>query len=361
MDAQHGFIRPDGERFAKGGLDRVTHANTCCKGFMALTVTLMSGLAATEQPAAAAAEDAAKQRLLAGKPPRDLDDLQLMQASIQAIAPRILGSTVAVRAGVEYGSGVIVSKGGFVLTAAHVARYPGRNVEIILSDGRVVPGAALGMDRRLDAGLFRILQPGPWPHATMASKSVPQPGQWCLAAGHPGGYEEDREAVLRWGRVISTDNAVIQTDGPLEGGDSGGPLFDLSGRVIGIHSRIGLEVSINLHVPAKWYVDNWSQLAAGQIIGDEPAEQHPFIGVTRDPNEARAKLREVRPDSPAARAGLAAGDIILKFDVDKVHDFPQLMHLVSSRQPGDVVALKVLRQGQTSNLKIEIGGVTDGQ
>ena len=322
-----------------------------------LAITLATAGVTWAQTATADDVSTAQGRLLSGKPPRDQGDLLLMQHTIQAIAPKILRSTVAVRAGIEYGSGVIVSKGGFVLTAAHVARYPGRNVKIILQDGRVVRGAALGMDRRLDAGLFRILEPGPWPHATMASKSVPRPGQWCVSAGHPGGYEEGRPAVLRLGRVISTDQSVVQTDGPLEGGDSGGPLFDLRGRVIGIHSRIGLEVSINLHVPAKWYVDNWSPLANGRIIGErEEGDKRPFIGAVRDPSDRRAKLLSVRPGATAAQAGLLPGDVILQFDSDEVHDFAQLTHLVNSRRPGDKVRLKVLRESETIEVKLEIGG-----
>ncbi len=120
-----------------------------------------------------------------------------------------------------------------------------------------------------DAGLMKIADKGPWPHVEMGHSAELRPGVWCLALGHPLGYEKDRPPVVRVGRILRVGPTLVQSDCPLVGGDSGGPLFDLQGRVIAIHSRIGGPTDINLHVPVDVFHENWERLTKGEAWEDQ--------------------------------------------------------------------------------------------
>src|SRR5690606_27153673 len=107
----------------------------------------------------------------------------------------------------------------------------------------------LGMDHNFDAGMAKIMAEGKWPHVTLA-KQPPKAGDWCLATGHPGGIFSDRKPPLRLGRVLQVGTGDrpqegIQTDATVYPGDSGGPLYNLHGEVVGIHSNIGLDIVEN--------------------------------------------------------------------------------------------------------------------
>ena len=193
----------------------------------------------------------------------------------QELVEKVTAVTVGLQIGPTQGSGVLVSKEGHVLTAAHVAGRAGLEVRVIMPDGRKYRGTTLGMNKGVDAAMLKInrqLRDGEeiaWPYASMGQAAELEPGSWCLALGHPGGYQTDRQPVVRFGRVLSTNKMVITTDCKLIGGDSGGPLFDMEGNVIGIHSRIGTKVTKNLHVPIDNYRINW-----GVLHGVTPGEAY---------------------------------------------------------------------------------------
>src|SRR5262249_56787918 len=105
--------------------------------------------------------------------------------------------------------------------------------------------------------MIKIPETGQYPHVEMGDSKSLQKGQWVVSLGQPGGFVPGRSPVLRLGRVINSTDSLIQTDCTLVGGDSGGPLFDLDGKVIGIHSRIGERISFNIHVPVATYRDEW--------------------------------------------------------------------------------------------------------
>ena len=191
----------------------------------------------------------------------------MLQRQIQFVASQATAHTVGIIAGMAHGSGVIVSPQGHVLTAAHVIGRAGGDVQVILSDGSIVPGKSLGINGETDAALVKITQVGVWPHARMGSSSGLQAGQWCLATGHPGGCVGNRDPILRIGRITAAWKSAIRTDCTLIGGDSGGPLLDLNGQVVGIHSRVGFPLAANLHIPIAAFQADWDRLVA-----DQPAD-----------------------------------------------------------------------------------------
>jgi len=289
-----------------------------------------------------------------GASPAGLDDLKAMQEQIRKVSQDAMPCTVAVQLGPALGSGVIVSKDGYVLTAAHVVGRPGRDVKFIFPNGRTAKGKTLGMNRATDAGLAKITDPGPWPYAPMGRSAALKPGQWCVGAGHPGGFDRDRSPVVRLGRVLTSSSSMISTDCALIGGDSGGPLFDLTGKIIGVHSRIAGPLTANMHVPIDSYRESWDRLVKGEVWGAPPGRE-PFIGVVGDPQADDARITHVHSGTPANRAGIRTGDVITRFGGKQVTSFQSLAKLVRSKNPGDRVAMEVRRDGKTVTLNVVIG------
>lgn len=343
---------------------------SCLAAFVVgwITCTMAFGVfpSATKAAEEVAAEEVAPKEassldaIFAGATPVSVSDLRAMQQQIQEVTKKVIPCTVGVRVGHAHGSGVIVNHQGYVLTAAHVAGKPGEQAMLILHDGRQIRGETLGMHRTLDAGMVRITEERStsrirWPHAPLGTSAKLVPGQWCLATGHPGGFEVGREPVLRVGRVLSIkDDASITTDCTLIGGDSGGPLFDINGHVIGIHSRIGNPLTVNLHVPIDAYRQQWDRLAAGEAWGHTPDVQ-PYIGVRGKKEAKSARIEHVKPDSPAAVSGIQPGDTIVKFNEGEVTDFSSLKEFVNDQQPGTRVRLQIRRGDTLLRVELEIG------
>ena len=293
-------------------------------------------------------------RLLAGATPSGVSDLRVMQDHVRKLSDQVMKYTVGVQVGQAQGSGVIISKDGYVLTAAHVAQHPKRGVTFIMSDGRLLRGKTLGLYRTLDAGLMKIDTKEDLPFAEMGQIDLLKDGQWCLATGHPGGYQSDRKPVVRLGRVLNLHTSAITTDCTLVGGDSGGPLFDLNGKVIGINSRISGELTANMHVPVGAFKDTWDRLTKGDQWGHYPGDE-PYIGVRGEPTAKDAKIASVVPDSPAALAKLQVGDVVLKVDGQEVADFESLVRLIGEHQPQDEVEIVVKRGDATQTVTLTIG------
>lgn len=285
--------------------------------------------------------------------PESIDDLREMETHVHSLVAKLTETTVALTIGNAQGSGVLVSEDGMVLTAAHVSGPPGRPVTILLSDGTRAFGRSLGRNEALDASLIKIETPEKkWPYAPIARLEDINVGNWSIVMGHPGGHQPGRLPVFRLGRVIEVDHQVIQTDNKLVGGDSGGPLFDMHGRVIGINSRIGPRTSLNLHTPICAYTDDWERLAAGEEI---ILHSGALLGVFAEPAEGGLKLTRVWPGDPADRAGLRVGDILLRFGARRVGSFERLRELVGKHQPGSRVVLTLLRDGEVLEITVELG------
>ncbi|HEV3080080.1 MAG TPA: trypsin-like peptidase domain-containing protein [Gemmataceae bacterium] len=290
--------------------------------------------------------------------PENLNELKAIQKQVRSVADKVMRCTVGVRIGSAAGSGVIVNKEGYVLTAGHVSGEPGRTAVITFPDGRQVKGKTLGSNRTIDSGLLKITDDGDWPSVEMGDSADLKTGQWCIAIGHPGGFRKGRGSVVRLGRVLNHNDNVVRTDCTIMGGDSGGPLFDLEGRVIAIHSRIGNPLAANIHVPVDSYRDTWDRLADSEVwgsgIGDAPTGT-PFLGVEFDQEAQECVIAKAVPGSAADRAGIRGGDVVVRFDEQRVTSAEDLIALVSKKRPGDRVVVEVQRDGETVQLRVVLG------
>ncbi len=284
--------------------------------------------------------------------PEGVDDLRAIESHVRTLIENLNACTVGVQIGPAQGSGVIVTSDGYVLTAAHVSGRPGRRAEIVMPDGRRVEATTLGRDDTLDAGLMKIEEEGDWPFVEMADDESISIGDWCLATGHPGGYHEGRAPVFRLGRVIFSSRRVVQTDCELVGGDSGGPLFDMHGHVIGINSRIGEDTDLNFHVPVIAFTRNWERLADGESFRSHSGA---LLGVSGKPHELGLEITQVYDNDPAAEAGVRVGDVLVTFGRSKVQNIDQLSELVGRQPPGREVTLQLLRDGEQVEIEVKLG------
>lgn len=247
------------------------------------------------------------------------------------------------------GSGVIINEAGLILTAAHVLPGPGEEVVVVLSDGRQVKAESLGLNKQVDSAIARITEEGIYPYAEMAEAGTVWESDWCIAFGHGGGVQTDRPAPMRLGRVLhvtseaSAGSRWIITDCTVISGDSGGPLFNLDGKVIGIHSNIGMSVLVNRHVPISAYHTQWDELNKAGLIDRPPPPADPIVpGLQSLPSDIqraierrlnkgddhlKAKLDEQRNDegkialTPEQAAELLGRDDLIK----DIRDYQQKM------------------------------------
>jgi len=302
----------------------------------------------------ALATEARLQKILSGGVPQSVADLKAMQDRVRSLTDKLTAVTVGVRLPNGMGSGVIISEDGYVMTAGHVVDRPGKDVSIFLPDGKRLKAITLGANYGVDAGLIKITEQGKWPFAPLGDSSKLKEGQWCIAMGHPGGFEKERTPPLRLGRILEVTPRMIVTDCPLVGGDSGGPLFDLDGRVIGINSRIGNELYSNIHVPTGTYRETWQRLAKGESWGGR-RPNGPFIGVIADRTAGTATIGDVVEGSPADEAGLKAGDVVLSFGGVPTPTFEALIDAVAEKDPGDRTKVEISRGGEKLELHVVVG------
>lgn len=290
--------------------------------------------------------------------PESIDDLKAIQQHLEKIVKKVMPSVVCVRIGNSSGSGVIVTKDGYVLTAGHVTGAAGRDVAVIFHDGKTFKGKTLGahmMPGGVDSGMIKITTEGDWPHLEMAKSADLRTGQWCFVCSRPGGFKTGRTPPIRLGRLSQVGSKTLASDCILVGGDSGGPLFDMEGRVIGINSRIGPQVTNNMHVPVDQFRDSWDRLAKGEVWGGGAAPSGPWLGVELDTKAQACLVKGIVPNSPAEKAGIKAMDVILKYDGKEVKAPSALPVFVRQTKAGKEVALEVQRGEEVLTLIVTIG------
>jgi serine protease Do len=313
-------------------------------------------LTAEEPPRVAEDSKPAEKTFLSAETPTSIEELKALEKVVRELLPKISAASIAVQVGEASGSGVIIDQAGHVLTAAHVVGEANRDALFVLPDGKVLKGKTLGANHDLDAGLMKITEKAEFPYLEMGDSGKLKPGSWCLSLGHPGGFQRERSPVVRLGRVLSARKALVVTDCTIMPGDSGGPLLDLEGKVIGIHSRIGGALTANIHVPISAYQEGWERLANGEVWGRGVDAGGPYLGVIGDPEaRAEAKLAQINPNSPAAKAGLKAGDVILKLDGAEIKNFDALTEQVRKLKPGKTVVLNIKRDEETLEIKLKVG------
>jgi serine protease Do len=287
--------------------------------------------------------------------PTSVAELKTIEQHVKSLVDRVSPAVVAVEVGFGSGSGVVISADGLVLTAGHVCGRPGRSVRFTFPTGKVVHGKTLGLDVDSDCGLMRITDPGTWPCEAMGELGDATVGDWVLALGHPGGFDVKRSLVVRLGRIIRMADDALQTDCTISPGDSGGPLFDMAGRVIGIHSAISTSPADNFHVAISEYYDNWDQLARGLRGTEVVAHPRAYVGATCVDNSPGCRLTSVEKNSPAAKAGLKVGDIVLKVDQRDITVSAAFRRWVAEAEPGETLYLEVQRGKQLlkPELKVE--------
>ena len=274
-------------------------------------------------------------------------------------------ATVSLRVGNSQGSGVIIDREGRILTAGHVSGEVGRDATIIFPDGRRLHGKTLGANNGIDSGMAIITEKSDFTFVEMAKSATLKKGDWCLSLGHPGGYKPGRPPVVRLGRIQNLDAKTLVSDCALVGGDSGGPLFDMHGRVIGIHSRIGGRVNSNVHVPIDTYTRTWDRLAAGEVWGSvfsvfdflKPAEA--YLGIRSVMDKKSLRIESITPGSPAEKAGLKINDVIRKIDNQKLATPDELGAFLKARRPGTQINVYVQRGGKAVSVAVVLGKRSD--
>jgi serine protease Do len=209
--------------------------------------------------------------------------------------------------------------------------------------------------------MMQITEEGEYPFVELDRSDSTRLGDWVFSLGHSGGFDEERGVVVRLGRLVQTKPSTIQSDCNLIGGDSGGPLFDLNGRLIGIHSRVGITKEENLHVPMREFLKHWDGMMAGEFIGDGPFAQravkgNAFLGVkTEDREDGPGVLvARVGEESPAGEAGLEEGDVILKVDDVEIEDKEAFSAALKEKGAGDKISLTFLRDGNEETIEVEL-------
>ena len=295
------------------------------------------------------------------KAPENRKDLEAIQTALTSVLAKARAATVCIDLGQGSGSGVLVAADGLILTAGHVATGVGKDLTVILEDGRKFKAISLGVVADCDAAMIRITDKGEFPFIEIDRKDATRLGDWVFALGHSGGFDKERGSVVRIGRLVRMAENTVQSDCTLIGGDSGGPLFDLQGRLIGIHSRVGNNLPMNMHVPMSVFVKNWDGMLKSEFIGEGPFVKKPekgkgFLGLASEPAPGGGlKVTKIGKDTPAEKADIKEGDILLKLNGTDLTTREQFQDLLKEMAVGDPLAFDATRDGKPLTFKLKLG------
>jgi serine protease Do len=264
------------------------------------------------------------------------------------------------------GSGFFISPDGYITTNNHVVENA-EEITVTLKDGRKLPAKIIGRDEATDLAVIKVDGSG-FPFVDFENSAKPRVGDWVLAVGNPFGLGGTATAgiVSAYGRDLG-DSFVdfIQIDAPINRGNSGGPTFDIYGRVIGVNSAIfspsGGSVGIGFAIPAEVADTITKQLIAGgkvtrgylgatiQNVTPEIADSLGMHG------QKGALVAELSPGGPAQKAGVQSGDVIVELNGHPVGSSIELTRLVGQTHSGDIIHLKLIRAGKPMTIEVRSG------
>ncbi|MAN99560.1 MAG: serine protease [Roseovarius sp.] len=264
------------------------------------------------------------------------------------------------------GSGFVISEDGFVVTNNHVIESADE-ILIEFFSGETLPAEVIGTDPKTDIALLKVTADKPLPFVSFGDSDTARVGDWVLAMGNPlgQGFSLSAGIVSARNRALSgTYDDYIQTDAAINRGNSGGPLFNLDGQVVGVNTAIlsptGGSIGIGFSMASnvvKRVVDQLQEYGEtrrgwlGVRIQDVTADVAEAMGLEK---AAGALVTDV-PEGPAAEAGMLAGDVIMSFDGQDVSDTRSLVRTVGNTEVGKTVRVVVFREGKTTTLKITLG------
>ncbi|KAB0664228.1 DegQ family serine endoprotease [Oryzomonas japonica] len=269
------------------------------------------------------------------------------------------------------GTGFIISAEGYILTNNHVVSGADE-VMVKLSDGREIKGELTGSDEKLDLALIKISEKEKLPVAELGDSDNLEVGEWVMAIGNPFGLAQTVTAgiVSAKGRVIGSGpyDDYIQTDASINPGNSGGPLFDANGRVIGINTAIiaggqgiGFAIPINMAKDIVAQLRDKGKVTRGYLgVRFQPltADLAKSFGLDSDKG---ALIANVEKDTPADKAGLKAGDIILEYDGKPITEGNELPRYVAATPIDKKVKLMIFRDGKKQVVGVTIARLKDGE
>ena len=262
------------------------------------------------------------------------------------------------------GTGFLIDASGYILTNHHVIVDADR-IMVRLADGRTMRAERVGSDADTDIALIKVESSRPLPHAVLGDSDTLRVGEWVLAIGNPLSYEHTVTVgvVSFIGRELfdrSLDR-YIQTDAAINFGNSGGPLINARGEVIGINaaissraSNIGFAVPINQAsaiLPQLRETGRVSRGFIGVSLKDVDADLQRSLGLRA---QAGALVEDVNPDSPGARAGVRIYDVIVAVDGKPVAGNGELIQTIAARKPGTTATLQIVRDGRSINLPVKL-------
>lgn len=292
--------------------------------------------------------------------PEDVHDLEVIEKAVKKVLKKTRDATICIDLGEGAGTGVIISRDGLILSAAHVTGATGKELTVVLPSGKRVEAESLGLVADSDCAMAKITEEGEYPFVEVEKTKSLKLGDWVYALGHSGGFDKKRGAVVRIGRIVRVADSTLQSDCTLIGGDSGGPLFDLEGRLVGIHSRVGQRLAENMHVPINEFLRHWDGLLAGEFIGEGPFAKRPrtgegFLGVGTEDTDEGLRVKKVGRESPAEEAEIKKGDLLLEMNGEKLENKEGFQAQLNEMAPGDKVELLIKRGGKELKIELKLG------